>query len=351
MKKGWFPALKAITQSLTRSLSNLHQKQSVSHFHQHYFGRLHIIIFVAFCSSLALLMPTLSRLPNYYKLLQVPKSASVQQVKSSYYRLAKIYHPDVVASRRKKEQQDGMTEGEPSPSERMHLNSQEQQQEEGDMFKKISEAYHILKNDQLRRKYDFELKRQEDDEHQRRSVHHHHQQHQGGGKTYADFKNQYEYKHYDKRQQYEDPDHDFDYNKHHKYETKYQQYFHQRNVHTSTPFHSFRSPDGKWKQEKVSYKYDPYTNTHFYHHSKEGGSSSFREQMEEEYRNYYTMQGTYDSYHRSKNIPTIFGFKVEWFLALLAVAAIMYGLSQYTFTETYKPYSNVYDKNNRESKR
>ncbi|MBU4202877.1 MAG: DnaJ domain-containing protein, partial [Acidobacteria bacterium] len=36
---------------------------------------------------------------NYYQLLDVPRSASALEAKEAYYRLARLYHPDLFSSR------------------------------------------------------------------------------------------------------------------------------------------------------------------------------------------------------------------------------------------------------------
>lgn len=61
---------------------------------------------------------------NLYEILEVDKSASLDDIKSSYRRLAKIHHPD--------KNQDG----------------------NDDMFKKINQAYKILSDEKCRQKYD-----------------------------------------------------------------------------------------------------------------------------------------------------------------------------------------------------
>lgn len=72
-------------------------------------------------------MPT--PLPDYYALLEVPVSATLQQIKSSYRRLARLYHPD--------------------------LNKQARE----DRIKKLNEAYDVLSNATKRAAYDALLRR------------------------------------------------------------------------------------------------------------------------------------------------------------------------------------------------
>ena len=64
-----------------------------------------------------------NNLKNYYKILDVPSSASVKDIKKKYNLLVKQYHPDV------------------NPN---HTN----------FFKDINEAYSILSKAEERRKYD-----------------------------------------------------------------------------------------------------------------------------------------------------------------------------------------------------
>lgn len=66
---------------------------------------------------------------NHYKLLGINYTASPAEIKKAYYFLAKKYHPD--------------------------LNSSEEA--EG-MFKKISLAYQVLSDSDLRRSYDWSLR-------------------------------------------------------------------------------------------------------------------------------------------------------------------------------------------------
>lgn len=63
---------------------------------------------------------------NYYKILEVDEKATKADIKKSFKRLAKKYHPDVNKGNSKAEEK----------------------------FKEISEAYEVLSNDEERRKYD-----------------------------------------------------------------------------------------------------------------------------------------------------------------------------------------------------
>ncbi|MBW0539940.1 hypothetical protein O181_079655 [Austropuccinia psidii MF-1] len=69
------------------------------------------------------------RLENHYTTLGLKRDATSQQIKSQFYKLSKIYHPDLNSSH-------------PSSTER---------------FKKVSEAYGVLSNSTSRAHYDQQL--------------------------------------------------------------------------------------------------------------------------------------------------------------------------------------------------
>lgn len=66
---------------------------------------------------------------DYYAILQVAKDATPSEIRQAYYRLARIFHPDVYKG------SDGDAK-----------------------FKLINEAYQILSDPAKRKKYDFKLK-------------------------------------------------------------------------------------------------------------------------------------------------------------------------------------------------
>lgn len=68
---------------------------------------------------------------NYYDELEVNKNASKEVIEKVYKVLAKKYHPD--------------------------MNQGDAKQEAEEKFKKISEAYEVLSNEEKRKKYDLEL--------------------------------------------------------------------------------------------------------------------------------------------------------------------------------------------------
>lgn len=67
---------------------------------------------------------------DYYAILGVPKDASETEIKESYRKLAKIYHPDV------------------------SLDAKETSQSAADKFRDIAEAYAVLSNKAMRLDYD-----------------------------------------------------------------------------------------------------------------------------------------------------------------------------------------------------
>lgn len=66
---------------------------------------------------------------HYYKVLGVPKTASLQQIKAAYYALAKRYHPDLV-------------------------NPENAPQYISKRFQEITTAYNILTDESIRSEYD-----------------------------------------------------------------------------------------------------------------------------------------------------------------------------------------------------
>ena len=67
--------------------------------------------------------------PDYYKILDISRNASVDQIKQAYRNKAKIFHPDI-----------------------NHLPNAKV------LFQMINEAYQVLTNPDKRRWYDFKLK-------------------------------------------------------------------------------------------------------------------------------------------------------------------------------------------------
>jgi molecular chaperone DnaJ/curved DNA-binding protein len=63
---------------------------------------------------------------DYYKILEVPRTATEQEIKTSYRRMARLYHPDVNPNNKQAEER----------------------------FKEIGEAYEVLGNAEKRKKYD-----------------------------------------------------------------------------------------------------------------------------------------------------------------------------------------------------
>jgi hypothetical protein len=67
-------------------------------------------------------------LPDYYKVLQIGRHASAQQIRDAFRRLAREYHPDVSSDPRAAEN-----------------------------FQRVHEAYEILRNNESRKTYDLKL--------------------------------------------------------------------------------------------------------------------------------------------------------------------------------------------------
>ena len=64
---------------------------------------------------------------DYYSTLQISKSATPQQIRASFFALAKKYHPDL---------------------------NKEQDENSKEIFQKINEAYQILSDEKLKSQYD-----------------------------------------------------------------------------------------------------------------------------------------------------------------------------------------------------
>ncbi|MCM1394489.1 MAG: DnaJ domain-containing protein, partial [[Eubacterium] siraeum] len=68
---------------------------------------------------------------NYYEILGIKKGASADEIKSSYRKLAKQYHPD------------------------MFTNASDAEKKEAEVkFKEVNHAYEVLSDDQKRKIYD-----------------------------------------------------------------------------------------------------------------------------------------------------------------------------------------------------
>lgn len=74
---------------------------------------------------------------NYYEILNVPRTASFEEIRKSYRNLAKIYHPDVVHAHKLSKYENMVN----------------------DIFAKLNEAFNVLSNLKLREAYDRKLKK------------------------------------------------------------------------------------------------------------------------------------------------------------------------------------------------
>jgi hypothetical protein len=72
---------------------------------------------------------------DYFEVLQIPQSASSVEVRRSFYRESRIYHPDRV----------------------FHLDDETIKANIGTIYKRITEAYYVLRDDAKRQKYLIEI--------------------------------------------------------------------------------------------------------------------------------------------------------------------------------------------------
>lgn len=68
---------------------------------------------------------------DYFQILQLPQTATTSDIKRAFYRESRIYHPDRI----------------------FHLTDPRPKQQLGDLYKRITEAYYVLRDDAKRKKY------------------------------------------------------------------------------------------------------------------------------------------------------------------------------------------------------
>ena len=125
-------------------LSKYLLKQNQAPLFMNYGTHTHILIALArmsfsssSSSSVAAAMTTLEK--DYYTILDIQVTATPEQIKDQYRRLAKKYHPDVKSS-------DKNMEHQPNP----------------DLFRDVVEAYQVLSVRESRANYDLSRKKNPD---------------------------------------------------------------------------------------------------------------------------------------------------------------------------------------------
>ena len=86
----------------------------------------------------------------YYKQLNVSTTANPRDIKKAYYKLAKKYHPDALKAEQKEKEEQLKSSGNTAVEAAVETDLEQREK----MFKQVTEAYSVLGDTDLRKKYD-----------------------------------------------------------------------------------------------------------------------------------------------------------------------------------------------------